>query len=152
MDSDASSGRSRLSKPARPSKEEVLALDKLPRRDFFPAAARLTLLPENRSRKAYTVVREIWLTLADSWWNKLIDSVELSLSKEELSRLIEEVGDTQERMAKIEMWLKKPTSPLSFDSAFKMIEGSNSPLWRNTILKRIGKRHRSGQPVAPPQF
>lgn len=150
MDSDANSGRSRLSKPARPSKEQVLELDKLPRRDFFPAAARLTLLPENRSRKAYTVVREIWLTLADSWWNKLIDSVELSLSlsKEELSKLVKEVADTQEKMSKVEMWLKKPTSPLSFDSAFKMIEGSDSPLWRNTILKQIGKRPRSGQPAS----
>jgi hypothetical protein len=72
--------------------------------------------------------------------------VELRLSKDELSKLVAEVASAQKRMYEVEMWLRKPSSGLSLSGALKMIEGSDSPLWRNTILKQIGKRSSRGQP------
>jgi hypothetical protein len=147
-DPDAPRARPRISKTAQPTKEQILKLDELSRRDYFPALARLVMVPENRSRKAYTVVREIYLSLCDSWWHNLVDSVELHLPKEDLSKLVAEAAATQKKMLEVEMWLKKPTSPLSMSAGLKMVEGSDSPIWRNTILKQIGKRSRRGQPAS----
>jgi hypothetical protein len=54
-DPDTQRARSRLQKPAQPSKDQIRQLNDLSRRDYFPALARLSLFPENRSRKAYMV-------------------------------------------------------------------------------------------------
>ncbi len=147
-DSDANRARPRLTEPKKPSKEEVLQLQSLPRRDFFPAVARIIMVPENRSRKAYTVVREIYLTLADSWWNRLVDIIELRLSKEDQAKLLVEATRIQKELLEIETWLRKPDAPLSLNAGLKMIENSSSVLWQRTVLKQIGKRKQAGQPAS----
>jgi len=147
-DSDTPQARSRIQKPAQPSEDQIRQLNDLSRRDYFPALARLSLVPENRSRKAYTVVRDIYLRIADSWWSKLMDSVELSLSREERSKLVAEIKDEQKRMTEVELWLKPPEAPLSLDQALKFIKAAPSDAWQKTVMSRVGKRSRPGQPAS----
>ena len=59
MPEDSDANRERPGSPNQETVQEgVLQLQSLPRRDFFPAVARIIMVPENRSRKAYTVVQK----------------------------------------------------------------------------------------------
>jgi hypothetical protein len=133
----------RIRKAEKPSKEQVLQLAKLPRREFYPAAARLTLFPENPTRKAYTALREIYLAFADAWWDLLSDSAERPVSKEHFAQ----VTAAQEKMSEVMLWLRKPDPPLTLDAALKIVEGSKSEFWRTSVMSQVGKRRRPGQPA-----
>jgi hypothetical protein len=145
-DSDAEDSF-RIKRPQRPSQEEYQKLLDLPPREFGPAAARFLVL-ENPSRIAYTVLRQIYLTLVDDWWRKMLEITERSGSNEEIALLMDAWMAAQEKMEEVRPWLRRDEPPLSLGEALDIVKDSKSEFWRESIMRQVGKRRRPGQPAS----
>jgi len=144
-DSDADSDV-KITRAKRASKEQLRELRSLPPKEFFPPFLRLIMLPENPSRKVYSVLRDIFIAIADDWWNTLAtgpkNNTRASL-KEELGRVVK----LQEKLQEIELWLHPAYEPISLEAAVKLAGPQPGPLGRK-ILEQAGKRRRPGQPAS----
>ena len=141
-----------LDDPGPPSKEQLEELIGLPLKERGPELARLLLVPENPSRIAYTVLRQIYLTLVEEYWGRIAEIIEprtgetyqpVSPMKESLQELM----NVQSKMEELQLWLKPPHPPLSLQDALKLAANSQSEFWQRSIMKQIGKRRSPGQPA-----
>jgi hypothetical protein len=131
----------RITKDKEPSREELHQLLNSTHEDKIRLFARLLLVPENPSRQAYTVLREIYLAAVDDFW-KLTMNLGQNLSKEEFAQFT----DASDKKDEIESWLRPPIQPLSIELAIKFTERSKSEFWRQSVLGQVGKHRRAGQP------
>jgi hypothetical protein len=133
-----------------PTPEEIAKLaEDQPFYDSFPLYIRVVHVPENLTRKVYTVVRGIYLATGD-----------------ELVRLMKNAGTPDEKtwqkqyeackrkLDEVDAWLKPPIEPLSLDNASKVLKAmssSSAPVRvaaNEFLTKHVGKRPRRGQPAS----
>lgn len=137
----------RIKRARQPSEDEASKLGDLTHAELMPRVARLFLLPENPTRQAYTVLREIYLTTYDAWWD-VIWSLTKSNTGEQLDVLFPRLLEIQDKLTELQSWLIPPRPPLSLEAAAELIKNTKSDVWRESILKGVGKRRRAGQPAS----
>jgi hypothetical protein len=133
----------RIKKARKPSKEELLRLLNSTDQEKIRLFARLSLVPENPSRQAYTVLRKIYLAIRDGFWNVFVNP-----DQQHIKEWAAQVTDSLDKLRELESWFIPALQPLSLEAAAKLIEGSKSEFWRQSIMSQVGKRGRAGQPAS----
>jgi hypothetical protein len=133
-----------------PSPEDIAKLDEdLPIYESLPLYMRAVLVPENLTRKAYTVVRGIYLTIGEELVQLMKDA-----GKPDEKTWQKQYNDCKRRLNEADAWLKPPLEPLSLDNASKVLKalGKSSAdvreAARDFLTKQVGKRPRRGQPAS----
>lgn len=128
-----------------PSNEQIRKLlVSLTPTELFSVFIRFALVPEHPQRQAYTILRHIYLPRIDRVWDLLNDGARQGFDKvwgAQIKAAIESASEA-------ESWLRPPERVLTLEAALNMIEGTKSQLWRNAVMKGVGKHRRRGQPAS----
>ena len=138
----------RIKKTQRPSEEEIERILALPYKELIPAVARFLLVPENPSRIAYSVLRQIFLTTVDDFWETTLEVLLEPMTNTEIGTSLSESKAAKKRVEEISLWFKPPEEPMSLETALRLAAGSKSKYWTESVMKQAGKHRRPGQPAS----
>jgi hypothetical protein len=135
-----------------PTAEEIAKLadsKNQPIYESFPLYMRVVLVPENPTRKAYTIVRSIYLALGDELAQMMKDAGQLDAKTWQ-----KQFDACMRKLFEVDAWLNPPLEPLSLEDAAEVVKAfdTSSPVFvdaiRDYVTKQIGKRPRRGQPAS----
>jgi hypothetical protein len=110
----------------------------------LPLYVRYVLVPENLTRAAYTVLRDIFLDAADEWAVVLRE-----IGKPDPQAWLTRFNEGKRKLDDIDVWLKPPTPPFSLENAAQVLKiVGDSQSVKDMLMKQIGKRPRRGQPAS----
>jgi len=98
----------------------------------------LALLPVDPSRQVYTILRKCFV----DYFGEFLDSVFAEKSPE--WRL--KISQTQKRFEEVVSWVSPPYKPMTSEQALSLIDGASPAVWRDAVLRSVGKHPRRGQP------
>lgn len=110
-------------------------------REFFNA-----LSPsEDPDRKAYSILRQIYLPIAESFWELSLNMPKEDAATTEWQLQLKRIN---EEIEKLSSWFEQSPTALSLAESICLSEFVDSTAWKMAVLSKAGKRPLSGRPAS----